>query len=199
MIRISKIDGTRKYLFRSGGRQCDRERVDAVPSRQFRVHLLPGGLPHGLPFLRLHPGRSGAEPDGRRRCWTRFTGFRRITGERVSNVVVMGSGEPMDNYDNVVRFMRLVSHEKGSEYQPEEPHGLHLRHCAGDPPSGGGGTCRSPWRCPSTRPTTRCDRTLMPIANTLQLKGCAGGLPIIIMRRQARRLTFEYSLVRRSQ
>ena len=36
-----------------------------------------------------------------------------ITGERVSNVVVMGSGEPMDNYDNVIRFLRLVSHEKG--------------------------------------------------------------------------------------
>ena len=36
-----------------------------------------------------------------------------ITGERVSNVVIMGSGEPMDNYDNVIRFLRLISHEKG--------------------------------------------------------------------------------------
>lgn len=36
-----------------------------------------------------------------------------ITGERVSNIVVMGSGEPMDNYDNVVRFIRLISNEKG--------------------------------------------------------------------------------------
>ncbi len=26
-----------------------------------------------------------------------------LTGERVSNVVIMGSGEPMDNYDNVVK------------------------------------------------------------------------------------------------
>ena len=36
-----------------------------------------------------------------------------ITGERVSNIVIMGSGEPMDNYDNVVRFIRLISSEKG--------------------------------------------------------------------------------------
>ena len=29
------------------------------------------------------------------------------TGERVSNVVVMGSGEPFDNYDSLVKFIRL--------------------------------------------------------------------------------------------
>lgn len=32
---------------------------------------------------------------------------------RISNVVLMGMGEPMDNLDNVVRFLELVSHEKG--------------------------------------------------------------------------------------
>ena len=31
----------------------------------------------------------------------------------VTNVVIMGSGEPLDNYDNVVRFLRLVSHPEG--------------------------------------------------------------------------------------
>jgi len=34
-------------------------------------------------------------------------------GIRVSNVVMMGMGEPLDNYDNSIRFLRLVSHEKG--------------------------------------------------------------------------------------
>ena len=33
----------------------------------------------------------------------------RDTGERVDGVVLMGIGEPLDNYDNVVRFLRLVS------------------------------------------------------------------------------------------
>ena len=33
--------------------------------------------------------------------------------ERISNIVVMGIGEPLDNYDELVRFIRLVSDEKG--------------------------------------------------------------------------------------
>ena len=37
----------------------------------------------------------------------------RITGEKVARVVVMGSGEPLDNYDNVVRFIRLLSDPNG--------------------------------------------------------------------------------------
>lgn len=37
----------------------------------------------------------------------------RITGERVSNVVVMGTGEPLDNYDNLVRFIELLTDENG--------------------------------------------------------------------------------------
>ncbi|MCH5267855.1 MAG: 23S rRNA (adenine(2503)-C(2))-methyltransferase RlmN [Lachnospiraceae bacterium] len=41
---------------------------------------------------------------------------QRVTGERVSNVILMGIGEPLDNYDNVVRFIRMLSDE----------HGLHI-------------------------------------------------------------------------
>ncbi|MBQ5901191.1 MAG: 23S rRNA (adenine(2503)-C(2))-methyltransferase RlmN, partial [Clostridia bacterium] len=32
---------------------------------------------------------------------------------RVSNVVMMGMGEPLDNFDNSVRFLKLVSHKDG--------------------------------------------------------------------------------------
>ena len=34
-------------------------------------------------------------------------------GERISNIVMMGIGEPLDNYDNVIKFLRLVGDEKG--------------------------------------------------------------------------------------
>ena len=37
----------------------------------------------------------------------------RLSGERVSNVVVMGMGEPLDNYDNLIRFLALLTGEKG--------------------------------------------------------------------------------------
>lgn len=39
--------------------------------------------------------------------------IQRDVGERISNVIVMGMGEPLDNYDNLLRFIRLLSHEKG--------------------------------------------------------------------------------------
>ncbi|MEG0783284.1 23S rRNA (adenine(2503)-C(2))-methyltransferase RlmN [Carnobacterium sp.] len=35
------------------------------------------------------------------------------TGDRVSHIVVMGIGEPFDNYDNVMSFLRIVNNEKG--------------------------------------------------------------------------------------
>lgn len=39
--------------------------------------------------------------------------IQRETGERVSHVIVMGMGEPLDNYENLLRFIRLLSDEKG--------------------------------------------------------------------------------------
>ena len=39
--------------------------------------------------------------------------IQKISGERVSNIVIMGTGEPLDDYDNFVRFIRLVSDENG--------------------------------------------------------------------------------------
>ena len=39
--------------------------------------------------------------------------IQKLTGERVSNVVVMGTGEPLDNYEQLVRFLRLISSEQG--------------------------------------------------------------------------------------
>lgn len=39
--------------------------------------------------------------------------IQRLTKERVSHVVVMGTGEPLDNYENFVRFIRMVSDEHG--------------------------------------------------------------------------------------
>lgn len=39
--------------------------------------------------------------------------IQKISGERVSNIVIMGTGEPMDNFDNVVRFLDMISNESG--------------------------------------------------------------------------------------
>ena len=42
--------------------------------------------------------------------------IQKLIGERISNVVVMGTGEPLDNYDNFLQFVRMISDE----------HGLHI-------------------------------------------------------------------------
>lgn len=38
---------------------------------------------------------------------------QKLLGERISNVVLMGSGEPLDNFDNVIKFLKLVNAEYG--------------------------------------------------------------------------------------
>ncbi|WP_028561499.1 23S rRNA (adenine(2503)-C(2))-methyltransferase RlmN [Paenibacillus pinihumi] len=35
------------------------------------------------------------------------------TGERISSIVIMGSGEPFENYDETMNFLRIMIHEKG--------------------------------------------------------------------------------------
>lgn len=45
---------------------------------------------------------------------------QRESGRKISGVVLMGIGEPMDNYDNVVRFLKLLSCPQGF--------GMSLRH-----------------------------------------------------------------------
>jgi 23S rRNA m2A2503 methyltransferase len=35
------------------------------------------------------------------------------TGERVSNIVLMGAGEPMDNFDNVIKFIEIINSDQG--------------------------------------------------------------------------------------
>ncbi len=35
------------------------------------------------------------------------------TDERVSSVVIMGIGEPFENYDNMLSFLKIINHEKG--------------------------------------------------------------------------------------
>lgn len=36
-----------------------------------------------------------------------------LLGERISHVVVMGIGEPFDNYDNLIKFLKIINHPKG--------------------------------------------------------------------------------------
>ena len=56
-------DGTVKYLLRMADGNCIETVV--MRYRQHGLRLHAGGLPDGLPLLRLHPGRPGAQPGSR--------------------------------------------------------------------------------------------------------------------------------------
>ena len=109
---ISQIDGTRKYLFRMedgsiiesvlmkykhGNSVCISSQVGCRMGCRFCASTLLG----------LERNLNTSEMLGQ------IYAIQRDTVERVSNVVIMGTGEPLDNYDAVVRFIRMISDEKG--------------------------------------------------------------------------------------
>ena len=73
----------------------------ALPRPRHGVRLDPGRLRDGLRLLRHGPGRLRAPPRRRARSSSRCVraGRSAEAGERLSNVVFMGMGEPFANYD----------------------------------------------------------------------------------------------------
>lgn len=111
-MQESKEDGTRKYLFELN----DSEYVESVFMRYSHGNSVCVSSQVGC---RMGCSFCASTLDGLVRNLTagemlgQIYAIMRDTGERISNVVIMGSGEPFDNYDNVLRFMRLLSDEKG--------------------------------------------------------------------------------------
>ncbi|MDL2205511.1 23S rRNA (adenine(2503)-C(2))-methyltransferase RlmN [Eubacteriales bacterium OttesenSCG-928-N13] len=111
----SKIDGTQKFLFRL----MDGNLVEGVLMRYHHGATLclstQVGCKMGCAFC-------ASTLDG---CVRNLTPgemlgqvvliHRRLmeSGSRIANLVLMGSGEPLDNYDNVLKFIRLAIDERG--------------------------------------------------------------------------------------
>jgi len=111
-IQESKIDGTRKYLFaladgnvvesvwmkyKHGNSVCISSQVGCRMGCRFCASTLDG----------LERNLTPAE------MLDQIYAITLHTGERVSNVVVMGTGEPLDNYDNLLTFLKLLTDENG--------------------------------------------------------------------------------------
>ncbi len=111
---VSKMDGTVKFLFGMEDGNC----VEGVLMSYHHGHTLcistQVGCRMGCSFCASTldgciRSLTAAEMLGQIQCANRH-----LNGEaRVHNIVLMGSGEPLDNYENVMRFFRLVNHEKG--------------------------------------------------------------------------------------
>ena len=192
-VRISGMDGTRKYLFcledgnviesvlmryKHGNSVCVSSQAGCRMGCRFCASTL-NGLARNLRASEI---------------LEQVYRIQRDTGERVSNVVVMGSGEPMDNYENVVRFIRLLSAPEGLNISQRN---ITVSTC---------GLVPQIYRLAEEglqitlalslhAPSDEVRRELMPIANRYPLRevldACGN-----YYEKTGRRLTFEYSLVK---
>ncbi len=191
-VQESKLDGTRKYLFRlydgnvvesvwmrykHGNSVCISSQVGCRMGCRFCASTLDGLARNLQPSEMLD----------------QIYAISVHTGERVSNVVVMGTGEPMDNYDNLVQFLKLLTDENG----------LHI--------SARNVTVSTCGIVPNMRrlaeehlqitlalslhaTTDEKRRKLMPIANKYSIEELMDACRYYF-EQTGRRITFEYSLV----
>ena len=121
-VKKSDLDGTEKFLFglsdgnvvegvlmkyKYGNTQCVSTQVGCRMSCAFCASGI-GGLVRNL---------SSGEILSQVYAVNRYLGAS-VDKRGVTNVVLMGSGEPLDNYDNTVRFIRNLSSEKGLNVSP---------------------------------------------------------------------------------
>ncbi len=108
----SALDGTVKYLFRLSDGEC----VEGVLMR-YRYGLTAclstqAGCRMGCTFCASTLGGK-ARDLAPSEILGQILQMQKDAGERISHIVLMGIGEPLDNYDNVIRFLRLVNAEEG--------------------------------------------------------------------------------------
>ncbi len=111
-IQTSNVDGTKKFLFeladgnvvesvlmkyKHGNSVCISSQVGCRMGCQFCASTLDG----------LERNLTPAE------MLDQIYAIIVNTGERVANVVVMGTGEPLDNYDNLLVFIKILTDENG--------------------------------------------------------------------------------------
>ena len=110
--QVSQIDGTIKYLwqlrdgnavetvvmqYKHGNTVCVSSQVGCRQGCAFCASTI-GGLVRGLEPSEILDEVLFSQLD---------------SGLPISNIVLMGIGEPLDNFDNVMRFLELVNHPKG--------------------------------------------------------------------------------------
>ena len=191
-VQESKLDGTKKFLFalgdgnvvesvwmkyKHGNSVCISSQVGCRMGCRFCASTLDGLERNLLPSEMLD----------------QIYAIQRLTGERVSNVVVMGTGEPMDNYDNLLRFLHILTDENGLNISQRN---VTVSTC---------GIVSKMKQLADERlqitlalslhaTTDEKRRRLMPIANKYSIddlmEACA-----YYFEQTGRRITFEYSLV----
>ena len=111
--QVSRLDGTIKYLWQLP----DGNAVETVVMRYHHGNTVcissQVGCRQGCAFCASTIGGliRNLEPS---EMLEEVLSSERESGLKISNIVLMGIGEPLDNFDNVMRFLRLVNHPDGA-------------------------------------------------------------------------------------
>ena len=193
--QVSALDGTQKFLFaleedggenliesvfmkyKYGNSVCISSQVGCRMGCTFCASTLGGLVRNLLPSEML----------------AQIYAIRKLTGEKISHVVVMGTGEPFDNYDHLVRFLHLLTDENGQH--------LSQRNITVS-------TCGIVERIYDFAredlsvtlalslhaATDEKRRKIMPVANRYTIRELTDAC-LYYFKRTGRRVTFEYSLI----
>ena len=191
-VQISKLDGTRKYLFlledgnviesvlmkyKHGNSVCISSQVGCRMGCRFCASTLDG----------LVRGLAPAE------MLDQIYQIGKDIGERISNVVVMGTGEPMDNFDNLVKFITLLTDENGLHISQRN---LTVSTCGIVPRMRELADKKLQITLALSLHGSNQEkrRSLMPVANKYELHEVLEACDYYF-EKTGRRITFEYSLV----
>ena len=190
--QISKIDGTNKFLFclkdgnmvesvlmkyKHGNSVCISSQVGCRMGCRFCASTLDGLERNLTPSEMLR----------------QVYQIQKITGERVSNIVIMGTGEPLDNYDNFLKFIYMVSDEHGLNISQRNitasTCGIvpNIRRLAEE-------KLQITLALSLHGSNQEKRKSLMPVANKYELQEVLEACDYYF-RKTGRRITFEYSLV----
>ena len=188
----SKLDGTNKFLFRL----YDGNMVESVLMRYKHGNSVcissQAGCRMGCVFCAstiggLKRNLSASEMLGQ------IYQIQKIIGERVSNVVIMGTGEPLDNYNNFLKCIHILTDEHGLNISQRN---VTVSTCGIVPKI----LELAEERLQITLAlslhgsTQEKRRKLMPVANKYELGEVLSALDTYF-KKTGRRVTFEYSLV----
>ena len=188
----SKIDGTKKYLFsfkdgsiiesvlmryKHGNSVCISSQVGCRMGCKFCASTLDGLARNLRPSEMLG----------------QIYAIQRDIGERISNIVIMGSGEPFDNYDNFLKFIELIICEKGLNISARNitvsTCGLvdRIRQLADE-------KLQITLAISLHSPTDELRKSIMPIAKKYSVDEIIDACKYYY-NKTGRRITFEYSLI----
>ncbi len=188
----SGLDGTRKYLFRlfdgniiesvlmrykHGNSVCISSQVGCRMGCRFCASTIDGLVRNLLPSEMV----------------SQVYEIEKDCGERISNIVVMGSGEPLENFDNLIRFIELISDEAGANISKRN---ITVSTCGIVPKIRELAALKLPITLAVSlhAPDQEKRREIMPVANKYPLDELMAACRDYF-NETGRRMTFEYSLI----